>query len=52
MKKKKEKICRLVDTWQFRRFTLLGKITVIKLEFPRFAASLHFVPSTIVALQP
>lgn len=27
---KKEKICRLVDIWQFRRLTLLGKITVIK----------------------
>ena len=30
MKKKKEKICRLVDIWQFRRLILLGKITVIK----------------------
>ena len=27
---KKEKICRLVDTWQFKRLTLLGKIAVIK----------------------
>ena len=27
---KKEKVCRLVDIWQFRRLSLLGKITVIK----------------------
>ena len=27
---KKERICRLVDIWQFRRLTLLGKLTVIK----------------------
>ena len=31
---KKEKICRLVDAWQFRRLTLLGKITVIKRLLP------------------
>ena len=27
---KKERICRLVDIWQFRRLTPLGKLTVIK----------------------
>jgi len=26
----KEKISKIIENWQFRRFTLLGKITVIK----------------------
>ena len=27
---KKEKISKIIENWQFRRLTLLGKITVIK----------------------
>ena len=30
IQEKKEKISKIIENWQFRRLTLLGKITVIK----------------------